>query len=190
MLTDLPAPTRPAPENEPVDGGSDAPTRGKYSRRFRSRSAQFGRTGVFGSTTRVPVIARIRHRRSLLGPARCADRCDASLSVQLDALRLRLVPPLRANAYPLSRRFAPTAHRLRSASTCGRVSAADHAQEDAIPAHEMMVERGADMGGHKAGYRDADQRVKEEKSVGECAVLRPDRRQLEPPEHDHRRPIC
>jgi len=68
MLADLPAPTRPAPENEPVDGGSDAPTRGKYSRRFRSRSVQFGRTGVFGSTTRVPVIARIRHRRSLLGP--------------------------------------------------------------------------------------------------------------------------
>ena len=45
------------------------------------------------------------------------------------------------------------------------LSAADHAQEDAIPAHEMMVERGADMRGRKAGNRDADQRVKEEKSV-------------------------
>jgi hypothetical protein len=54
MLADLPAPTRPAPENEPVDGGSDAPTRGKYSRRFRSRSVQFGRTGVSGQRQECP----------------------------------------------------------------------------------------------------------------------------------------
>src|SRR5215831_14164065 len=71
-----------------------------------------------------------------------------------------------------------------------RPSAADHAEEDAIPAHKMMVERSADMRGRKAGNRDAGQRVKGEKTVGEYAVLRPDRRQLEPAEDDDRRSIC
>jgi hypothetical protein len=58
-------------------------------------------------------------------------------------------------------------------------SPCDHAQEDAIPAHEVMIERRADMSSHKAGNGDTDEAMDEEKLLGECAALAPDRRQLE-----------
>lgn len=65
-------------------------------------------------------------------------------------------------------------------------SAGDHAHENAIPAHEMMMERRADMRSCKAGDGDADQAMDREKLLGKCTVLGPNRRQLEPAKDDHR----
>ena len=45
-------------------------------------------------------------------------------------------------------------------------SAGDHAQEDAIPAHEMMMQRRADVRGHQARNGDAENGVDEKKSLG------------------------
>jgi len=87
--------------HEPIDGGIDVPVGCKYSRNFRARSLQCGRNGVCRSTTSVPVTVRIRHRWWRLGLARRVARWDAlptaacsALSLQLDAVCLRLVPSL------------------------------------------------------------------------------------------------
>src|SRR6266496_6796019 len=79
------------------------------------------------------------------------------------------------------------AARLNLSERCLRPSAGDHAHEDAILAHAMMIERRADMGGRKAGDGDADQAVNGEKLLRKCAVLGPDRWQLEPAKNRHRR---
>ena len=74
-------------------------------------------------------------------------------------------------------------------SSAGFRAAGDHAQEDAIPAHEVMMERRADMRGHQTSNGDAEKGVDVEKLLGERAVLGPDRRQLEPAEDDDGRKI-
>src|SRR5258705_3926778 len=73
-------------------------------------------------------------------------------------------------------------HRLRP-------SAGDHAHENAISAHEMMVERRADVRGHQTANGNADKGVDVEKLLRERAALGPDRRQVEPAEDDYGCPI-
>src|SRR5436305_8828410 len=68
-------------------------------------------------------------------------------------------------------------------------SPCDHAQEDAIPAHEVMIERRAHMRRRKASDANANQGMHEEKLFGEGAALAPDRRQLESAEDDDGRAI-
>jgi hypothetical protein len=76
----------------------------------------------------------------------------------------------------------PRAHRFQP-------SAGDHAHEDAILAHEMMVERRTDMRGRKPGDGGTYQAVNEKQLFGQCAVLRPDRREIEQAENRYRRAI-
>jgi len=51
------------------------------------------------------------------------------------------------------------------------MSAGDHAHEDAVLAHKVMVERAADMYGHEGGRDRADQAVNREQLLGEQAIL-------------------
>jgi len=53
----------------------------------------------------------------------------------------------------------------------------------------MMIHRRADVRGHKAGNGDAKKGMDVEKLLGECAVLGPNRRQLEQAEDGNGRPI-
>ena len=106
---------------------------------------------------------RVGHRRRFRG------------DVNALPLRTRLAR-VRAHSRMSRRRVERPAEGSGSARRLA-VSPCDHAQEDAIPAHE--IERRADMGSSKAGDGDADQAMNQEKLLGECAALAPDRRQLE-----------
>ena len=118
--------------------------------------------------------ARVR-AHSRMSPIRVERRGEG-----LGCISLAAVPgSRRANSAPPGQFIWPLA----------RPSAGNHAHENAIPAHEVMIDRRADMGSHKASNGNADEAMEEEKLLGECAVLAPDRRQLEPAEDDGGRAI-
>ena len=60
-----------------------------------------------------------------------------------------------------------------------RRSARDHAHQNTVPAHEVMIKGGPDMHSHKARDGRTNQCVHHEEAIGQCAILRQDRRQFE-----------
>jgi hypothetical protein len=145
--------------------------------------------------SRADLAAAALDRRA--GERNRAKRGDSPLRIRAFSWRRTLLSrwtssSLRddVNALPLRTRLAACAriHGCHGDVLNGRQkvparqlapSPCDHAQEDAIPPHEVMIERRADMSSHKAGNGDADEAMDEEKLLGECAALAPDRRQLE-----------
>src|SRR5260370_26975060 len=108
---------------------------------------------------------RVGHRRRFRG--------------DVNALPLRpTLARVRAHSQMSRRRVERPAEGPGSARRLA-VSPWDHAQEDAIPAHEVMIEGRTDVRGRKATEGGTDKAMDEEKLLGECAALAPDRRQLE-----------
>jgi hypothetical protein len=85
---------------------SDAAIRDDVPDNFASVQFRGFETKLSGSATLASIIVRICYRRGLLDSARSDRRSNerwaaarSALSIQLDALCIRLVPPLAGNAY-------------------------------------------------------------------------------------------
>src|ERR1700676_740168 len=96
----------------------------------------------------------------------------ASLPVSPEALLLPGTRSGRSSVYSRAMLFIELAKLRASATRSGQPatrSAGDHAHEDAVPAHEVMEQRGADMCSHQARNDRAQQVVDRERLLGEWA---------------------